>query len=71
MMQWCSLANLSNLEVGGQKHADKVSFSTSDAVLTSLNLVQLCCSLVSSMDAAHAINARACNYLTSESLNAC
>ena len=48
MMQWCFLANLSNLEVGSQKHAYKASFSASDAVLTSLNLVQLCCSLVTS-----------------------
>ncbi|MFT5235888.1 MAG: hypothetical protein ACI90A_001252, partial [Shewanella sp.] len=35
-----------NVEVGSQKHALQASFSASDAVLTSLNVEQLCYSLV-------------------------
>jgi hypothetical protein len=62
--------NLFNAEVGSQKYSLQASFSASDAVLTSLNVEQLCLSLVAShMDVVNVINAGAINYLTSEALN--
>ena len=44
--EWCSLVKSFNAEVGSQKHSWKASFSTSDAVLTSLIVESLCSSLV-------------------------
>ncbi|GGI94418.1 hypothetical protein GCM10007978_35080 [Shewanella hanedai] len=57
-------------EVGSQKPSLQASFSTSDTVLTSLNVEQLCSSLVARhMDVVNVINAGAINDLASEALN--
>ncbi|MBW8184606.1 hypothetical protein [Shewanella nanhaiensis] len=59
-----------NAEVGSQKHSLQASFSTSDAALTSLNVEQLCSSLVANhMDVVNVINAGAIKGLASEALN--
>ncbi|WP_195742845.1 hypothetical protein [Shewanella woodyi] len=59
-----------NAEVGSQKHSLQASLSASDAALTSLNVEQLCSSLVANhMDVVNVINAGAIKYLVSEALN--